>query len=81
MCAAEEAEDEKTGDLLGGFKVVNFENMEEEELERTEGSCNSVVWAVQKKTNENYGSLLVHLLMKKRIASSIASFSMPFSSL
>lgn len=34
---AEEEQDEKTGELLGGFKVVNFENMENEELERTEG--------------------------------------------
>ena len=44
MCAAEEEEDAKTGELLSGFKVVNFENMEEEELERTEGMMG--VWTI-----------------------------------
>ena len=33
----EEEEHKNTSELLSGFKVVNFENMENEELERTEG--------------------------------------------
>ena len=35
---AEEEDDVKNSELLGGFKVVNFENVEDEELERPEGA-------------------------------------------
>lgn len=41
---AEDAVEEKTGELLGGFKVVNFENLENEELERPEGSGMQKLW-------------------------------------
>ena len=56
----------KTSELLGGFKVVNFENLEDEELERPEGkhsdvmrkcNCTLIVTALAYRVNYFAGAM------------------------